>query len=61
MKQKNKKNSKEILCEINFVELLKLLIYKKFGRTNHLNIINLLDYHLGDTEILILMNYVPTD
>jgi serine/threonine protein kinase len=55
------KNSKEIPREINFVELRELTILKKLSRSHHLNIVNLLDYQLGDTETLILMDYVQTD
>ena len=55
------KNVKEIPHEINFVELRELTILKKLSRSHHLNIVNLLDYHIGDNETLILMDYVPTD
>ena len=55
------KNSNEVPHEINFVELRELIILKKLSRTHHLNLVNLLDYHLGDTETLILMDYVHTD
>ena len=55
------KNSKEVPREINFVELRELTILKKLSRTHHLNIVNLLDYQIGDTETLILMDYVHTD
>jgi serine/threonine protein kinase len=55
------KKSKEVPREINFVELRELTILKKLSRTHHLNIVNLLDYDIGETETLILMEYVPTD
>ena len=55
------KNAKEVSCEINFVELRELVILRKLSRTHHLNIVNLLDYKVTDTETLILMDYVPSD
>ena len=55
------KNSNEVPREINFVELRELTILKKLSRSHHINIVNLLDYHIGDTETLILMKYLPTD
>ena len=55
------KNAKEVPCEINFVELRELVILRKLSRTHHLNIVNLLDYKVTDTETLILMDYVPSD
>ena len=55
------KNEDEVPREINFVELRELAILKRLSRSHHLNIVNLLDYHIGDTETLILMDYVHTD
>ena len=55
------KNEKEVPCELNFVELRELVILRKLSRTHHLNIVNLLDYKVTDTETLILMDYVPSD
>ena len=67
-KKKSKKTSKEdaknedeIPHEINFVELRELMILKKLSSSHHINIVNLLDFQLEDTETWILMDYLPTD
>ena len=59
-KKSSKEDSKneEVPKEINFVELRELSTLK---RLHHLNIINLIDYKLEDTETWILMEYMNTD
>ena len=62
-KRSSKEDSKncEIPKEINFVEIRELSTLKRLSRSHHLNIVNMLDFKLQDTETWILMEYIPTD
>ena len=55
------KNSEEVPKAINFVELRELTILKRLSRSNHINVLQIIDYKLEPTETWILMEYLPTD
>ena len=55
------KNVEEVPKEINFVEIRELSTLKNLSRSHHLNIVNMLDFKLEQTETWILMEYLKTD
>ena len=55
------KNLEEVPKEINFVEIRELSTLKNLSRSHHLNIVNMLDFKLEQTETWILMEYLKTD
>lgn len=55
------KNMEEIPKEINFVEIRELSTLKNLSCSNHLNIVNMFDFKLEQTETCILMECLKTD
>ena len=59
--KEDEKNEEEARQEINFIELRELTNLKILSKTNHLNIVNMLDFSCEKTETWILMEYLKTD
>ena len=54
--KEDEKNEEEARQEINFIELRELTNLKILSKTNHLNIVNMLDFHVRKPKLGFLLN-----